>query len=333
MILKDIRLVMYHYVRDLKHGRYNNIKGLDVEQFKYQLEFLKNNFTIIKAEDLINDICELPSPIRKYNPDFTSKPPLLLTFDDGYIDHYNVVFPILNNMGLQGSFFISAQVFCENKLLDVNKIHFVLASADIDNLYNDVINQIKYYSKEGWELPPVEKLIEKYAIANRFDNAKTVFVKRILQTALPEKLRGIIASNLFEKYINLPEDVFARELYLNKDQIKCMKNNGMFIGLHGYNHYWLGNLSKEEQTNEIDKALLNMEEFIDKNCWIMNYPYGSYNKDTIEIIKQRGCVAAFSTVVDIYNPQKYGRYEIPRLDTVDFPPRSENYKNFEKTAV
>ena len=37
----QLTVVMYHYVRDLKHSRYPAIKGLDVSLFKGQVSFLK----------------------------------------------------------------------------------------------------------------------------------------------------------------------------------------------------------------------------------------------------------------------------------------------------
>ncbi|MGV8982709.1 polysaccharide deacetylase family protein [Clostridium sp.] len=44
---------------------------------------------------------------------------LLLTFDDGYIDHFTNVYPVLADAGVQGSFYIPDKVYAEHKLLDV----------------------------------------------------------------------------------------------------------------------------------------------------------------------------------------------------------------------
>ena len=71
-----------------------------------------------------------------------------------------------------------------------------------------------------------------------------------------------------------------------------------------------------------------MNDFIDKNNWVMNYPYGSYNKNTIEILEKLNCTLAVTTRVDVCNLNKHKKYELPRLDTIDFPPRSENYLNY-----
>ena len=181
----------------------------------------------------------------------------------------------------------------------------------------------------GAEIPSNEELFEKYAAAGRYDNKETIFVKRILQTAIPEKIRNQISSELFKKYVGLPEDIFAQELYMNRDQIRCMKREGMYIGLHGYDHYWLGNLTEEEMRTDVDKALEVMDEFIEKDNWVLNYPYGSYNANVLKYIESRGCRAGMSIKVEVADTDIHGRYELPRLNCNDFPPKSENYLNIQ----
>lgn len=51
--MAKLYIIMYHYVRDLKNSRYPNIKGLDYELFKQQIAFLKEHFTIVAMEDVI----------------------------------------------------------------------------------------------------------------------------------------------------------------------------------------------------------------------------------------------------------------------------------------
>ena len=60
---------------------------------------------------------------------------LLLSFDDAYSDHFDYVYPVLADLKLQGSFFVPAKTVLEHKVLDVNKVHFILASApDVNDL-------------------------------------------------------------------------------------------------------------------------------------------------------------------------------------------------------
>lgn len=266
-------IAMYHYTRDLKHSRYPEIKGLDKELFKNQIEFMKNSFNVVTMEQVLENI-------QGEGMHGLPENALLLTFDDGYADNYTVAYPILEEYGLQGSFFIPGKTFATHQLLDVNKIHYILASADIYKLVDDLKKQMDYYRGSEYQYASTDELFHDYAVANRFDIKETIFVKRMLQTVLPEKLRNTISSNLFEKYVGVTEEQLAYELYMTEEQIRTIKRHGMFIGIHGYDHYWLGNLPEDKMKQDILMALDTLDEFIDRKQWVMNYPYGSYNQET-----------------------------------------------------
>lgn len=318
--MAKLNIVMYHYVRDLKNSRYPEIKGLDYKLFKEQIAFFHEKYQVVTMEEVIasyEEGYELPEKA------------LLLTFDDGYIDHYTYVLPILKEYKMQGSFFVPGKVFTDHCLLDVNKIHFLLASTPVEILCKDLFEKLDQY-RDSVELPypSNEELFAKYAVANRFDNKETIFFKRILQVVLPEQLRKKITTELFQKYLDLPEDVMARELYLNYDQMKLMKREGMYFGIHGYDHYWMNKLEPKALINDVDKALECMTGLLDEKKWVINYPYGSYSDEVVENIKDKGCVLGLATDVRIADLKKDNRFTLPRLDTNDFPPKSENYKNF-----
>ena len=51
-----------------------------------------------------------------------------LTFDDGFVDHYATVYPILRRRGLSGTFFVAEETCgAAPRVLDVHKTHFLLA--------------------------------------------------------------------------------------------------------------------------------------------------------------------------------------------------------------
>ena len=92
---QTVTIIMYHYVRNLKKSRYPEIKGLDLALFQEQLDFLEKQFHFITTEELLaaaKGTQTLPGNS------------LLLTFDDGYLDHYTNVFPILKERGIHGFF-------------------------------------------------------------------------------------------------------------------------------------------------------------------------------------------------------------------------------------
>lgn len=317
--MSELYISMYHYTRDLKHSRYPEIKGLDVNLFREQIAFMKSNFNIVTMEQVLEAISTKEKLPEKA---------LLLTFDDGYADNYNVALPILEEYGVQGSFFIPGKTFMTHQLLDVNKIHYVLASANIYNLVEDLKKEMDYYRGQEFQYASTEELFAKYAVASRFDIKETVFVKQMLQTVLPEKLRNIISSKLFAKYVGVTEEQLAYELYMSKEQIRTMKRHGMFIGIHGYDHYWLGNLPVEQMENDISLALDALDEFVDRKQWVMNYPYGNYNKDVLAYISKQGACLGLTTEVRLADIDKDNPLELPRLDCNDFPPKSDNYLKY-----
>ena len=314
---------MYHYTRDLINSRYPTIRGLDRSLFEEQLIFFKENYNVVRMEDVIEcfeSTKELPEKS------------LLLTFDDGYIDNYTVALPLLKKYGFQGSFFIPAKTFCENKMLDVNKIHFILAvvqnDGGISNLIQDIMKMINEYRDSYKDILDNDLLYKEYAVASRFDDKDTIFCKRVLQNALPEIVRNDITSRLFAKYVGVEENIFARELYLDREQIALMKREGMFIGVHGYDHYWLGKLEPTLMRTDIDKALDSMKDYIEPDKWVINYPYGSYNNEVIDYVSSKGCVLAFTSEVGIALLEENNKYVLPRLDCNDFPPKSNNYERY-----
>ena len=317
--MSELYISMYHYTRDLKHSRYPEIKGLDVNLFREQIAFMKSNFNIVTMEQVLEAISTKEKLPEKA---------LLLTFDDGYADNYTVAMPVLEEYGVQGSFFIPGKTFTTHQLLDVNKIHYVLASANIYNLVEDLNKEMDYYRGQEFQYASTEELFAKYAVASRFDIKETVFVKQMLQTVLPEKLRNIISSKLFAKYVGVTEEQLAYELYMSEEQIRTMKRHGMFIGIHGYDHYWLGNLPVEQMENDISLALDALDEFVDRKQWVMNYPYGNYNKDVLAYISKQGACLGLTTEVRLADIDKDNPLELPRLDCNDFPPKSNNYLKY-----
>lgn len=319
---KTVHFIMYHYVRDLKNSEYPTIKGLDKELFEKQLAYLLEHYTPVRMDEILaayqkNDFSDIPEN------------GFVLTFDDGYIDHYEVVYPILKKVGVQGVFFPNTMAWKENKLLTVNRIHFILAAVELKGslamkqLVADCFEEMDFYRNQGVTLLSNEELYQNLAVANRWDPGEVIFVKRLLQNALPEEIRTEIAKHLFQKYVGCEESTFAEKLYMNFSQMKEMKKNGMFFGIHGYDHYWLAKLPKEQMQKDIDMALEAMDELIDRNCFVMNYPYGNYSEEVISYVKQKGCGLGVSVEVRGAQLGVDNRFALPHWDCNDVYPKGE----------
>lgn len=95
-----VPILMYHYMGEIPPGADPYRVGLTVEPevFRTHLEYLRDNgYTTITFYDLDAALTQGAALPEK---------PVILTFDDGYADHYTQAFPMLQSFGMTGTFFV-----------------------------------------------------------------------------------------------------------------------------------------------------------------------------------------------------------------------------------
>jgi peptidoglycan/xylan/chitin deacetylase (PgdA/CDA1 family) len=307
----SLSIVMYHYVRDLARTRYPAIKGRDLAAFRGQLDYIARHHTVVAAERVVAALKggeELPENAA------------WLTFDDGYSDHYATVFPLLHERGWQGSFFPLAATVLHGELLDVNRIHFILAAQPDPQ---PVLAAIRRFVEERQPHAGVRSFEDYWrdlAHPSRFDPAEVIFIKRVLQHALPEDVREELTRSLFQRFVSVDPAAFAAELYMTADQLRTLVRCGMYVGSHGARHCWLDRLDPSHQASELDASLDLLHTLgAPTKDWVMCYPYGAHNDTLVRLLKDRGCAVGLTTRVGVAQPELDDAFALPRLDTNDLP--------------
>ncbi len=317
---RRVTIIMYHFVRDLKHSRFPDIKGLSLEEFKGQVAYIRQYYHVIGVPELL---AALESPEQSLPPRA-----LLLTFDDGYRDHFDNVLPILLENGMTGCFFPPAKAVTEQEVLDVNKIHFILAAVPDKTRILDSLFTLLDQARGEFPLQDRADYHQRLAHPNRFDTAEVILIKRLLQRELPEVLRKRITDELFKQYVTQDEPAFSRELYMGISELRALREAGMYIGSHGYDHYWLDTLDGQSQEREIDLSLRFLEAVGSGiGNWVIGYPYGAYNDSLLGILRKKGCKAGFTTEVRIADLDHDDPLTLPRIDTNDLPKRGDAAPN------
>ncbi len=304
-----IYIVTYHYVRNIKNSNYPNLKGLEFEEFKKQINYFKKNFNILKPDIFIKYIKEKRLP---------KKTSILLTFDDGYKDHYEYVFPYLKKNNLQGCFYPPASIVKQKKILDVNKIQFLMSK---EKNRKKILLKIKNILKKKYNFFLDDFLkVNKNKIKNlksKFDDKETLLIKSLLQKLLPIRKRKFVIDQLFKEIVTNNFKKFSSELYLSLENIKEMIKYGMHFGSHGYNHEWWSKLAKEKQEKEIVKSIKFLKQIgVKKNNLSVCYPFGSFNNHTISILKKYSFKFGLTTSqqeIDLSNIENF--LTLPRYDT------------------
>jgi peptidoglycan/xylan/chitin deacetylase (PgdA/CDA1 family) len=307
----SLTIVMYHYVRELARSRYPGIKGRDPSSFRRQLDHIATHHTIVTAQQVI-------AAVR--HGERLAENAAWLTFDDGYIDHYTMVFPLLQERGWQGSFFPPSRTVQSRELLDVNRVHFILAASPEHDSIIDAIRDFIDTHQGRDSVRPFSAYWAELAHPSHLDSADVIFIKRVLQHGLPEVMRNELAQTLFDRFVGVDPATFAGELYMTPEQLRTMIRCGMYVGSHGARHYWFDRLDPVSQAKEIDDSLDFLRALgAPTSDWVMCYPYGAYNDSLVPLLRDRGCSIGLTTKIGIAQIGVDHPMALPRMDTNDLP--------------
>jgi peptidoglycan/xylan/chitin deacetylase (PgdA/CDA1 family) len=283
---------MYHYVRDGAR-----VNARTVEELNGQLDYIAANHTVLGLEALggvwPDDAC-------------------LLTFDDGFVEHLEIVAPALARRGLTGVFCAPGAAAVDRRVLDVHKSQFVIAASDDRSAL----------ARRIFELVPEEDettLRTRLTLPHRYDTPETVLVKRLLQDGLPEDDRRRVLDTLFAELVSDDERAFADGLYLDLAGLRELRALGMELAGHGWDHKRLELLDDESQRAELEGSVrLLRDAGASTDGWAMCFAYGSRDETSLRLLRELGCATAFTTEPRVATLDD-DPLQLPRLDTNDLP--------------
>src|SRR5208283_747192 len=98
-----IAVLTYHRIavpNDPRRPYYDPIISATPESFGKQIELLAQRFQVLTLEELL--YAHADSQVHKY----LKKPGVVVTFDDGYRDNFEIALPLLQSYGVPATFFL-----------------------------------------------------------------------------------------------------------------------------------------------------------------------------------------------------------------------------------
>lgn len=276
-----MKAIMYHYVRPFNKAM-PHLKHLHLEDFNKQLDYFEETYGFVSKNDFFNSFKSGIVPQG-----------VVLTFDDGLKCHYDFVFKELKKRNLWGIFYIPTGMYITKKVIDVHRIHILLATQDSKKIYEKLSELIN--DDILIDSGKIEFTEQTYKIQDNDDY--TVLVKRILNYYISYQYREKIIDDLVENFKLQNFDDY-KKFYINSEEIKEMNDNGMIIGSHTVNHPVLSKLSEKEQEIEIHQSFDYLHSMCE-NLAIKTfcYPYGgfhSFNDLTEKILSEYNCLFSFN---------------------------------------
>jgi peptidoglycan/xylan/chitin deacetylase (PgdA/CDA1 family) len=300
---------MYHYVRDSAATPFPAIRALPPVLFGQQLDWLQREHDVIGV-DALEEALERGTPL----------PPraALLTFDDGFVDHYETVFPALRARGLTGVFFLAGDACADTpRLLGVHKTHLLLASLGAEAFGRAVVAECRAALAAAGSAGR-----QGVFGADRWEHPDERAIKDLLNYELPFEEADRVLDTLFARHLG-GEEAFARALYLDPAMAAEMARGGMRFGYHTRSHRMLSRLSAAEQHAELRGGAAWVRGITGQRRVSFCYPWGgptTYTAETLRILGDTGYSLAFNTVRRRADVRADGRFELPRVDTRDLPP-------------
>lgn len=277
-------IAMYHGVDKTENKTYN-LRFIGIKNFEKQLLYFKKYCNIVSIEDYVtNNIKQ-----DKFN--------ITLTFDDGYLNNYKYVYPILIKYDIPATFFITSIKSKEEDIFwaDFFDIFTTLYDADFvfDNNIRFKKNNNKYYLCE------TNKTLNEY-LKEIGDFLK---IKEIMNDAF-RKIDNFKNREDLEDYWKLMGDNEIREI-ASSDLIT--------IGSHGIYHNRLDLINEDDLKQQLNESKKYLENITCKEVNTLAFPCGYYNENVINIAKQLGYKYQFAADYEsnlLDNKIVFGRYGI-----------------------
>jgi peptidoglycan/xylan/chitin deacetylase (PgdA/CDA1 family) len=257
-----------------------------------QITYLKRHVSFVTLEEAVDFIVNektTKSHIR-----------VLITFDDGYLDNYELAFPILRSHGIQGVFFLATGLVGSCHLPWWDHIAFLVKTARQHRFVLRYPAELQVDIATNGIRKSLREVLSLYKKPENNDPARFL-------AELKEETRGDELPSALRRFLSWSD---ARE----------MISGGMAIGSHTHSHHVLSQLGPEQQRQELIQSRLLIKEKLGTAADSLAYPVGaasSFSHQTEALARECGYHAAFSFHGGTNLPGRIRPYDIKRVGVGD----------------
>jgi peptidoglycan/xylan/chitin deacetylase (PgdA/CDA1 family) len=288
--LDSLLVLNYHRIGNPETDPFDpGVFSATANEFDEQIAYLKRTVSLVTLE-------EAQSFIDGTNAGKSPRCRALITFDDGYLDNYDIAFPILKSHQVPAVFFLATDLIGSCAVPWWDHIAFLLKTA------------------------------RRHSFTLRYPSELTVDLSA---GGVGRSLDGVLS--LFKRPENTDPARFLRELqeaaqadepptgvrrFLNWDEARTMIQAGMAIGSHTHSHAVLSQLTEEQQLHELVHSRTILKRDLGIAADALAYPVGSttaFTETTKSVAKQAGYRTAFSFYGGINLPGANVPYDVKRV--------------------
>ncbi len=281
--------IMFHHFHD--DGIHSKSQGsISKDDFYNIIKFIGRK-NILNADDFF---------FRSQNNELKENN-VCLTFDDGIKCQIDIALPVLEDLKIKGFFFLYSSLLSDKPdLLELHRYFRINYFKNLDEFYDRFFKVLdmqldKFFISND---KTIKNMMAKYSFYS-INDAKFRVVRNEL---LSKKEYDNTMLLMFKEKKFIPEKYY-KDLFFKKNDLIQLHSLGHLIGLHSHNHPTIiEKLSYEKQKEEYQKNLDIFSEILKikkSDIKFMSHPCGSYNSDTLKVLKNLGIELGFKQIMKI----------------------------------
>jgi peptidoglycan/xylan/chitin deacetylase (PgdA/CDA1 family) len=258
-------ILIYHRVTDLPNDP--EMIAVAPDNFHRQMEYLKQQFRVSRFEDDWSDIKE---------------PAVVITFDDGYADNFLEALPILEEVGLPATFFVSTGLIGADKSFWWHQLEaLLLRDCEFPTRFQ---LEDECYGR-SWDTSTFKQRNALYA-------SLSLLMRRIGSDRQMDWLEQV------EHWAGHNRELDSGHRLMSPDELKKLAASPWAtIGAHTVTHSALSALTEQQQRQEIFSSKQELESFTGKEITTFSYPFGrkcEYNRTSVRLCREAGFIRVAS---------------------------------------
>ena len=250
---RDVIGLCYHLVSDQSSAHVAHICPFkSTAAFRADMLWLRRHFEIIDYEE----VCR-----RKQTQTKNSRPPVIVTFDDGYRECLDVIAPVLQELHIPAIFFITTHFIDNRELFYRNATSLCLDALD--------------------QLDTTEQAAAAQQITQCSGTSATDFpdIRQWLLGLGPEH-GSLIDSTCRTLDIDTKAFLKERRPYLMSDEILSLRDAGFTIGAHGRVHCHLAGLPPDQLETELAGSCQTVCNLTGDSAVPFAFPFSGHRVDS-----------------------------------------------------
>ena len=291
-IRHDLRVLAYHRVLSIEPARFDfdlDLVSASVEGFHEQMQLLRRRFLPMR---LTQAVAALEAGER------LPADAVVVTFDDGYDDNYRFAFPVLRDLEIPATFFVSTGHIDDARPYAYDwLVHMIVCTQALD------------LSLPRLDLAcpmPADRPTRRRLAQQVLDRTK----------ALPDAEQARLIAGL-EAAWGMPRTAGHPDCRpMSWAQLREMHAAGFEIGSHGVHHRMLATLPQHELEAELRQSRATLERELGTPVSLVSYPVGgegAFDARVVRAAREAGYRAACSYICGTNPASASDRYALYRL--------------------